>query len=816
MGFRGREGDESFRVRALLIVAFALVSGAAFAGPWSPVGPSDGQYQIATHPTTAGVAMISGGYGSLSTWFTKDGGATWIGNPWRGATGRPVLSGSPTVAWMIGSGLLRSVDEGRSWGIVDPGGFGITMLDVNPTDPDEVIIAGSDGTRHSRDGGATWVAGPAAGDVYAMAVDWSTRRLYVIAYTTVGIEPALRRRLLDGPDTWTTIAIADSVAATRGIVLASKPSGGLIRSADGGDAFAPVVTAVPIRPDSIVLAPGPVAATHRAYAISNELSGPRVMRSDDDGATWVPLPSLSIDPSVRATLAIDAGNANRVYVMAGRGLLVSNDGGASFQAIPRATGVPAGTQRIVFDAVDPLRQWTMGPADGFVSGIPRSTDGGATWAEIAPTYVLLGASRSRTNTLFGANVFGTGVALSRDGGNTWTPKTSNSYWFGPLGYGAAPGEIYIVDRGSGYSQEAIFASADDGESFVSRPAPPILPYAFASSAGSPSTLYVAGAPNVQGGAQLWRSVDRAVSWQPVHVFPHPWIPGPSYGNPVVAIAVDPADPNRLYAGLALPDHLMRSVDGGATWQRSTVGLGAGAITSITFDPSNASIVYAAQLGSGVFRSTDRGATWTALDQGLRDDAVRQVVLNPHVPGALYAGTDSGLWRTNLLTGFPTGYRRAIEFYHGGFDHYFVSADADEITGLDAGVFAGWVRTGEGFRVAEGTSSGNAATCRFFSVGFGAVSSHFYTPYPQECDIVKADPNWVYEKIAFGLALPDPATRGCPSNTRPLYRAWNRNQGGAPNHRYNTDLWSIVNSVLRQGWILEGDIKTLVFACVPVE
>jgi hypothetical protein len=327
-------------------------------------------------------------------------------------------------------------------------------------------------------------------------------------------------------------------------------------------------------------------------------------------------------------------------------------------------------------------------------------------------------------------------------------------------------------------------------------------------------LYAAGAAIVEGGAQLWRSVDRAVTWQPVHVFSHPWIAGPSTGNEVWAIAVDPTDPDRLYAGLALPDHLMRSTDGGATWTRATVGLGAGAVTAIAVDPANPAIVYAGQHGSGVFRSLDFGQTWVALDTGLREDAVRQVLIDPHHPGWLYAGTDSGLWRTNLSTGLPAGRRRAIEFYHAGFDHYFVSADSDEIAGLDAGVFDGWVRSGEGFRVAEASTPGNHPACRFFGVGFGATSSHFYTPYPAECDIVKADPNWHYEKIAFGLSTPDPATRACPPDARPLYRAWNRNSGGAPNHRYNSDLWSMVLSVLRQGWILEGEEETSVFACVP--
>ena len=146
----------------------------------------------------------------------------------------------------------------------------------------------------------------------------------------------------------------------------------------------------------------------------------------------------------------------------------------------------------------------------------------------------------------------------------------------------------------------------------------------------------------------------------------------------------------------------------------------------------------------------------------------------------------------------------------------MSADLDEIAGLDEGVFPGWVRTGEGFRVGipDARGRGFVPVCRFFGAGFAPLSSHFYTPYPDECEIVKDDPNWTYEKTAFGLALPDAATQGCPPGSRPLYRAWNRNAGGAPNHRYDTDYYSMQNSVLRQGWILEGDAKTLVFACVP--
>jgi hypothetical protein len=47
---------------------------------------------------------------------------------------------------------------------------------------------------------------------------------------------------------------------------------------------------------------------------------------------------------------------------------------------------------------------------------------------------------------------------------------------------------------------------------------------------------------------------------------------------------------------------------------------------------------------------------------------------------------------------PAGAAAAIEYYHAAFDHYFISASADEIGKLDAGAFAGWVRTGRQFNV----------------------------------------------------------------------------------------------------------------------
>ena len=55
---------------------------------------------------------------------------------------------------------------------------------------------------------------------------------------------------------------------------------------------------------------------------------------------------------------------------------------------------------------------------------------------------------------------------------------------------------------------------------------------------------------------------------------------------------------------------------------------------------------------------------------------------------------------------------AIEYRHAEWDHYFVTASEDEIAKLDAGVFAGWARTGQSFKVLPLDTAGAADVCRF--------------------------------------------------------------------------------------------------------
>ena len=147
------------------------------------------------------------------------------------------------------------------------------------------------------------------------------------------------------------------------------------------------------------------------------------------------------------------------------------------------------------------------------------------------------------------------------------------------------------------------------------------------------------------------------------------------------------------------------------------------------------------------------------------------------------------------------YVEAAEYHHSAFDHYFVTTIPDEIRKLDAGEFVGWARTGRSLNVYPAATAGLVTVCRFFSTAFGLKSSHFYAALSEECALVKSNPNWMFEGDAFLVGLPM-ADGTCGGASIPVYRLYNNGTGGAPNHRFTTDV-QLQGLMRAQGWIAEG-------------
>jgi uncharacterized delta-60 repeat protein len=193
-------------------------------------------------------------------------------------------------------------------------------------------------------------------------------------------------------------------------------------------------------------------------------------------------------------------------------------------------------------------------------------------------------------------------------------------------------------------------------------------------------------------------------------------------------------------------------------------------------------------------------------------------LGSHVIIATYSGDAMNPGgQSSLLVQIvdPPGSDVVVEYLYPPWNHFFITSLPAEIAALDGGAFPGWQRTGETFAVYPSGAPLSVAQCRFFSgAAFAPKSSHFYTPYPGECEVVYYSESevWNFEGSVTPVRLPN-ASGMCPAGAGPLYRAYNNGMGGAPNHRYTTNP-ATLNTMLAQGWLFEGDANTRVFACVP--
>ena len=104
------------------------------------------------------------------------------------------------------------------------------------------------------------------------------------------------------------------------------------------------------------------------------------------------------------------------------------------------------------------------------------------------------------------------------------------------------------------------------------------------------------------------------------------------------LAVDPLSPNTLYTvnenqvnfGIAL----YKSTDGGATWNVRNLGLTTARVFSLTIDPVTPATVYALTSNSSgivIFKTTNGGDTWSSISNA----TVTKLVIDPSNPQVLY-------------------------------------------------------------------------------------------------------------------------------------------------------------------------------------
>ena len=550
--------------------------------------------------------LWAGGFGGVARYVELDGWTPLTsGLPLRSVTA--LAFGDGCLLAGGAGGIARSLDRGRTWQpSAVPGGTGtVTAFALSRTfaeDGTALAATLENGVLRSSDAGRSW---------QTSSFGLQSREVLAVAWG-VG----------DG-----------AVAAT---------ASGLYRSPHGGRAWRPCAqpegtafTALAALPDGAILA-APESG--------------RLLRSSSDLATWSQVGRLPDDIGTSSLLALPGGRL--LLGSENHGILLSSDEGAADR------WSPVSDMRAMSLTGDEARAFA-----GTSRGVLASEDGGATWEDLPPSPLhdlgrllvldglvlvagtnsppVIGGPDGRWTPLTSAPLPSTGLFAAPDGaifaaspvGLFRSADQGASWQLVVPGTDGRVTQMTFLAGGSGWAgltgDGAMLKTKDCGRTWERLAAPfGVLPLVALqelppSSRQQMGLLVAATYDERQRAVCLWRSDDGGERWKRGADSYTPW--------PVVATC---ASPPVVSVGSTVT---IQRPDG--TWTHSTVGE-----TGVRRVAGDGQTVVALT-GEGVWRSDDFGETWTREDEGLPEDQVVDVEVDA---GRLYILLAGGhLWSRPL-------------------------------------------------------------------------------------------------------------------------------------------------------------------------
>ena len=205
---------------------------------------------------------------------------------------------------------------------------------------------------------------------------------------------------------------------------------------------------------------------------------------------------------------------------------------------------------------------------------------------------------------------------------------------------AAKGTILVGTIGQG-----VMMSPDDGESWTRASVrhgmhSDCIVKALLADSRRPGVVY-AGTD-----LGLYRTDDGGAKWALLDT--------PMNGSMVWSMAIDPVDPNVMFAGTGTPSKpgIYRTTDGGKSWEHLSVDIAAECPnvgiprpTGIAIDPTDHRRVWVGLEVDGVRHSTDGGETWTRLNGQILNQDVHNVLVVAGPPKAVFTVVNDDIWRS---------------------------------------------------------------------------------------------------------------------------------------------------------------------------
>ena len=334
-------------------------------------------------------------------------------------------------------------------------------------------------------------------------------------------------------------------------------------------------------------------------------------------------------------------------------------------------------------------------------GIWKTTDGGSTWAQLPDciyfSFVndIVIRNENGTSVIYagvGGNEFEgsyvgrefTGVWKSADGGVNWTRAfdgadaqettgykefssldidSNNRIWAGTRmnAYWSGGGEIFYSDDGATWTEASWKSSVGGTPNRV----------IISAAASDPNYIYALISNNVDNKANwVAKSTDNGTTWTELTV------PTDANGNPLgdangqagysMSFAVDPTDPNVLYAGEI---DVFKSSDGGSSWTQITNS--GGSITYMHVDQHSYEFIDGNKViysnDGGIYYTSNGGVQISDRNEGFNVSQFYSVALHPDTNSKYVIGgtQDNGSWKVDGTT-LSNG--TAIGGGDGGFSH----------------------------------------------------------------------------------------------------------------------------------------------------